>query len=58
MIRKGMRHRPIFYEKDKPVIRFTWDRSNIPGTPYNGSMCFPMEMGLVKRKGSYFADHK
>lgn len=55
---EGYAAQTYFYEKGKPVIRFTWDRSNIPGTPYNGSMCFPMEMGLVKRKGSYFANHK
>ena len=55
---EGYAAQTYFYEKGKPVIRFTWDRSNIPGTSYNGSMCFPMEMGLVKRKGSYFADHK
>lgn len=51
---EGYAAQTYFYEKEKPVIRFTWDRSNIPGTPYNGSMCFPMEMGLVKRDGTFY----
>lgn len=44
----------FFYEKDKPVIRFGWDRSEIPGRPYAGSMCYPAQMGLKRIEGKYY----
>lgn len=43
-----------FVEAGKPVIRFAWNRSDIPGAPFNGSMCTPMEMTLKKRGGRYY----
>lgn len=44
----------FFYEKDRPVIRFGWDRSEIPDRPYAGAMCFPAQMGLKQIEGRYY----
>ena len=43
-----------FYEPGKPVIRLAWNRSEIPGAPFNGSMCTPMEMTLRNIGGRYY----
>ncbi len=43
-----------YFEPGKPVIRFAWNRSDIPGAPFNGSMCTPTEMTLRKIGGRYY----
>ncbi|MGN0478363.1 MAG: hypothetical protein ACI4GO_02920, partial [Hominenteromicrobium sp.] len=43
-----------YYEPGKPVIRLAWNRSDIPGAPFNGSMCTPNEMTLRKIGGRYY----
>ena len=43
-----------YYEPGKPVIRFAWNRSDIPGAPFNGSMCTPTEMTLKKHGDRYY----
>ena len=43
-----------YYEPGKPVIRFTWNRSDIPSAPFNGSMCTPTEMTLKKHGDRYY----
>ena len=43
-----------YYEPGKPVIRFAWNRSEVPGAPINGSMCTPTEMTLRCIGGRYY----
>ncbi len=43
-----------FHEPGKPAIRFAWNRSEIPGAPFNGSMCTPTEMTLRKIGARYY----
>ena len=43
-----------YREADGPVIRIAWNRSEVPGAPFNGSMCTPTEMTLRKIGGRYY----
>lgn len=43
-----------YYEAGKPVVRLAWNRSDIPGAPFNGSMCTPTEMTLRRIGGRYY----
>lgn len=42
-----------YVEPGQPVIRVAWDRSEIPGAPFNGAMCTPTLMFLKKRGDRY-----
>ena len=41
-------------EKGQPTVRMAWNRSPIPGVPYNCSMGTPQEMFLKYIDGEYF----
>lgn len=43
-----------YCEPDQPTIRFSWNTSDIPGAPFNGSLCTPTEMGLRRIGERYF----